>query len=204
MHEGFHAAEVLASRGGIACFVLKNRLQSSGYRFDVEGLADMQRAIKVIRSRAEEFGVDPDKVGAAGFSAGGELVGLVADNNDPGDPAAEDPVERFSSRPDFQALIYPGKSRRVIQPNENSPPAFMAAGYGDRPDISIGLAEAYLRFKEVGIEAELHMYANTGHGFGIRPEREGMSHQEWTTQLISFLRQADIIESAGGDSDDNP
>lgn len=195
MHEGIHAAEVLAEKG-IATFILKNRLQSgdAGYKFDVEGLADMARAIRVVRSRAADFGVDPAKIGAGGFSAGGELAALVADRNSPGDPAAADPVERVSSRPDFQALIYPGKSRQVIQPTPESPPAFMAAGFGDREDISVGLAEAYLRFKKAGVQAELHMYANTGHGFGIRPERVGMSHQEWTTQLVSFLKQAGMIK----------
>lgn len=195
MHEGILAAQVLAEKG-IATFVLKNRLQSgdAGYKFDVEGLADMARAIRVVRSRAAEFGVDPKKVGAGGFSAGGELAALVADRNGPGDPASADPVERVSSRPDFQALIYPGKSRQVIQPTPASPPAFLAAGFGDREDISVGLAEAYLRFKKAGVQAELHMYANTGHGFGIRPERVGMSHQEWTTQLVSFLKQGGMIK----------
>src|SRR5688572_3831906 len=196
MHEGIHAAQVLAEKG-IATFVLKNRLQSgdAGYKFDVHGLADMARAIRVVRSRAAEYGVDPKKIGAGGFSAGGELAGLVADRNDAGDPAATDPVERVSSRPDFQALIYPGKSRQVIMPTASSPPAFLAGGYGDREDISVGLAEAYLRFKKAGVQAELHMYANTGHGFGIRPERVGMSHQEWTTQLVSFLKQGGMIQS---------
>ena len=177
---------------GIAAFVLKNRLQSSGYKFDVEGLADMQRAIRVVRSRAAEWGVDPNKIGASGFSAGGELAELVALRYDPGTPDAADPVERFSSRPDFQALIYPGKSQ-LIQPVAGSPPAFLAAGYDDRPDISTGLAEAYLRFKKAGVQAELHMYAKIGHGFGLRPERAGQSHQEWPVQLVSFLRQIGMI-----------
>jgi acetyl esterase/lipase len=195
MHEGMNAAQVLSEKG-IATFVLKNRLQSgdAGYKFDKEGLADMARAIRVVRSRAAEFGVDPKKIGAGGFSAGGELAALVADRNDPGKPDAADPVERVSSRPDFQALIYPGKSRHVIQPTPSSPPAFLAAGFGDREDISVGLAEAYLRFKKAGVQAELHMYANTGHGFGIRPERAGQSHQEWTTQLVSFLKQGGMIK----------
>ncbi len=192
MHEGFNPAQVLVEKG-IAAFVLKNRLQSSGYKFDVEGLADMQRAIRVVRSRAAEWGVDPNKIGAAGFSAGGELAELVALRHDAGNPDAADPVEKFSSRPDFQVLIYPGKSN-LIQPVEGSPPAFMAAGYDDRPDISIGLAEAYLRFKKVGVPAELHMYAKTGHGFGIRPERGWQSHQEWPAQLVSFLKQNGIIK----------
>jgi hypothetical protein len=91
-------------------------------------------------------------------------------------------------------LIYPGKSN-LIQPVPESPPAFMAAGYDDRPDISIGLAEAYLRFKKVGVQAELHMYAKTGHGFGVRPERGWQSHQEWPIHLVSFLRQTGLIKS---------
>ena len=75
-----------------------------------------------------------------------------------------------------------------------SPPAFMAAGVDDRADISVGLAEAYLRFKKAGVPAELHIYAKTGHGFGLRPERAGQSHQEWPVQLISFLRQTGMIK----------
>jgi len=193
MHEGFYPAQLLASKG-IATFVLKNRLQSSGYKFDVEGLADMARAIRVVRSRAEEWGVKPNAIGAGGFSAGGELAELVAIRNDPGNPQAVDPVDKLSSRPDFQALIYPGKSQ-LIQPTAESPIAFMAAGNDDRDDISIGLAEAYLRFKKVGVKAELHLYANTGHGFGIRPERAGQSHQEWPNQLISFLTMAKMIDA---------
>ena len=192
MHEGFNPAQILVEQG-IAVFVLKNRLQSSGYTFDGEGLADMQRAIRLVRSRAAEWGVDPAKVGAGGFSAGGELAELVALRHDPGIPDAADMVERQSSRPDFQVLIYPGKSP-LIQPVAGSPPAFMAAGFEDRPDISVGLAEAYLRFKKAGVQAELHIYAKTGHGFGIRPERAGQSHQAWPVQLISFLRQLGLIK----------
>ena len=192
MHEGFNPAQVLADKG-IAVFVLKNRLQSSGYKFDVEGLADMQRAIRTVRSRAAEWGIDPAKIGASGFSAGGELAELAALRHDAGNPAATDPIDRVSSRPDFQALIYPGKSQ-LIQPVTDSPPAFLAAGFNDRADISTGLAEAYLRFRKVGVQAELHMYANVGHGFGLRPDRPWQSHSEWPAHLVSFLRQAGLIK----------
>ena len=87
MHEGVNPALALNEKG-IAVFILKNRLQSSGYTFDVEGLADMQRAIRTVRSRAAEWGVDPAKIGAAGFSAGGELAALAALRNDAGKPDA--------------------------------------------------------------------------------------------------------------------
>ena len=118
----------------------------------------MQRAIKVVRSRAAEWGINPNRVGAMGFSAGGELAERVALKYDDGDPSATDPIEKFGCKPAFQALIYPGTSN-LIQPVADSPPAFMAAGYNDRPDISVGLAEAYLRFKKVNVPAELHLYA---------------------------------------------
>jgi acetyl esterase/lipase len=192
MHEGYNPAQALNEKG-IAVFVLKNRLQSSAYRFDVEGLADMQRALKVVRSRASEWGVDPAKIGAGGFSAGGELAELVALRHDLGLAEVADPIERLSSRPDFQVLIYPGKSQ-LIQPEPGSPPAFMAAGNDDRPDISIGLAEAYLRFKKAGVPAELHLYAKVGHGFGVRPARAAESHAQWPAQLLSFLRQTGLIK----------
>ena len=93
----------------------------------------------------------------------------------------------------FRCSIYPGKSH-LIQPVAGTPPAFMAAGYDDRPDISTGLAEAYLRFKKAGVQAELHMYAKVGHGFGLRPERAGQSQQEWPVQFVSFLRQTGMIK----------
>ena len=156
----------------------------------------MQRAIRVVRSRAAEWGLDAAKIGAAGFSAGGELVALAALRHDPGRADASDPVERVSSRPDFQVLIYPGKSH-LIQPVAGSPPAFLAAGYDDRPDISTGLAEAYLRFKKAGVQAELHMFAKVGHGFGVRPERAGQSQAVWPAQLVTFLRQMGLITKAG-------
>jgi acetyl esterase/lipase len=168
-HEGYNVAEWLAERG-IAAFVLKHRLAreaDSTYRIEVESLADTQRAMRLIRSRAQEWNIDPGRVGALGFSAGGELVSLAATRYDAGKPDSSDPIERQRSRPDFQALIYPGRSAD-IQPTKDSPPAFLACAYDDRTDISEGLAEVYLRFKRAGVPAELHVYGSGGHGFGLR------------------------------------
>jgi endo-1,4-beta-xylanase len=168
-HEGYHVAAWLRDRG-IAAFVLKHRLAreaASTYKIDVESFADTARAIRLIRSRAKEWNIDPAHVGALGFSAGGELVTLASTRFDGGNPAATDPVEQHSSKLDFQALIYPGRSGD-IQPTKDSPPVFMAAAYNDRQDISEGLAEAYLRFKRAGVPAELHIYGSGGHGFGLR------------------------------------
>lgn len=168
-HEGYNVAEWLRGRG-IAAFVLKHRLArepGSTYRIDVEALADAKRAMRMIRSRASEWGIDPARVGAMGFSAGGELVAMVATRDVKGDPAAADPIDRESARPDFQALIYPGRSGD-IRPDAQTSPAFLAAAYDDRQDIAEGLAEVYLRMKRAGVPAELHMYGSGGHGFGVR------------------------------------
>ena len=194
-NEGLLPARML-NRIGVTAFVLKYRLahgpDSAGYSVARDGAADLRRAVRWVRAHAAEYGVDPQRVGVMGFSAGGELVSLVADNPEPPQRGKTDALDRHGARPDFQVLVYPGKSH-LIQPVAGSPPAFLAAGFDDRPDISSGLAEAYLRFRKAGVQAELHMYANVGHGFGVRPERAGQSQQEWTTQLVAFLRQAKMI-----------
>lgn len=173
-HEGYNAAQWLSERG-VAAFVLKNRLAketNSTYKIDVEALADTQRAVRLVRSRAKEWGINPQSVGVMGFSAGGELAALVSARFDSGKEGAADVVEQESCKPDFQALIYPGRSRD-IQPTKGAPPVFLACGYSDRQDISEGLAELYLRFKKAGVPAELHIYSAAGHGFGVRSTTKG-------------------------------
>ena len=172
-HEGYNVAEGLSERG-IAAFVLKHRLAretNSTYKIELESLADTQRAMRLIRSRAEEWNINPARVGAIGFSAGGELVNLVCARFDEGKADASDPIERQNCRPNFQALIYPGRSGD-IQPMTNFPPVFLACSYTDRKDISEGLAEVYLRFKRAGVPAELHIYSTGGHGFGLRASNQ--------------------------------
>ena len=173
-HEGAFVAEWLAAHG-IAAFVLKHRLareEGSTYTIERDALADTQRAMRLIRSRAAEWGVDPARLGAMGFSAGGELVALAWMRPSEGAAEAADPIERQSARPAFQGLIYPGRSGDVV-PVKDTPPAFLACGEKDRQDIAEGLAEMYLRFKRAGVSAELHVYAGVGHGFGLRPSMKG-------------------------------
>ncbi len=173
-HEGCNVAQWLAERG-IAAFVLKHRLareEGSTYTIEGDALPDTQRALRLIRSRAGEWGIDPARLGAIGFSAGGELVALSAMRPGEGKSDAPDAIDRQNSRPAFQALIYPGRSGD-IQPEKGAPPAFLACSMNDRKDISDGLAETYLRFKRIGASAELHIYASGGHGFGLRAGMTG-------------------------------
>lgn len=193
-HEGGALAEWFA-RHGIAAFVLKYRLArepGSTYTIQDHAMADARRAIRMVRTRAAEWGIRPDHIGIMGFSAGGELAAFAAMQSDAGKKDAADVIERASSRPDFQALIYPGTSG-LFSAEKGMPPLFIACGYSDRPDIAEGMATLYLKYKKAGVPAELHIYSNAGHGFGFR---EGTTtaagawpyrFREWLvdTQLLS-------------------
>jgi len=206
-HEGHNVARWLSDRG-IAAFVLKYRLAretNSTYTVDDHAVPDMQRAIRLVRRRAAEWHIATNRIGVMGFSAGGEVAFLASqrfDTNMPLTPSlspsdgkrvAEGRVRGQSSRPDFQALIYPGRLLR-IEPGTNSPPAFLVCGYQDRPDISEGLASVYLKFKQLKVPAELHIYAGSGHGFGLRandPKPAGkwiQRFEEWLADS-GFLNQ---------------
>ena len=110
---------------------------------------------------------------------------------DPGASDAADAVDRQSSRPDFQALIYPGNSRQ-IEPLTNSPPAFLACGGNDRPDISEGLATVYLKFKQAKVPVELHIFAGVGHGFGVRASNTGPV-SKWLDRFDEWLEQSGFL-----------
>jgi acetyl esterase/lipase len=173
-HEGYAVAEWLSDHG-IAGFVLKYRLAlETGSTYTVEGteLQDMQRAIRLVRSRAAEWGLDPGRIGVMGFSAGGELAAFAATRPGDRNPAASDPIDRLSAVPAFQALLYPAIPHDLpLTPK--TPPAFLACGEDDRRDIAEGVPELYLSMKRLGIPSELHVFAHVGHGFGIRASNAG-------------------------------
>ena len=193
-HEGFNEAKWLSDHG-VAAFVLKYRLardSNSTYTIDKDELADIQRAIRLVRSRAKEWGIDTAKIGVMGFSAGGEVAALSAMRFDNGNTGAADPIDRIHSRPAFQALIYPGGTGRyeVVQ---NAPPVFLVAGYGDRDDIAIGLAEVYLKYKKAKVPAELHIYSNAGHGFGMRQRSTG-AVAGWMDRFYDWLNDREFLK----------
>lgn len=193
-HEGYTLAEWLAERG-IAAFVLKYRLArepGSPYTVDEHAMADTRRALRIIRHRAGEWNIQPSRIGILGFSAGGELAALAAMNPEPGNAAAPDPTDHQSSRPDFQVLIYPGSSNRFTA-TTGMPPVFIACGADDRPDISKGMASLYLKYKEAGVPAELHIYARTGHGFGFRAD-DATPAGAWTERLTEWLAHLDLLD----------
>lgn len=191
-HEGTNVAERL-NQHGITVFMLKHRLareEGSAYTILDHAVPDAQRAMRLIRSRAAEWSIDPAKLGAIGFSAGGELVAQISMKPGLGAPDAADPIDRGDARPAYQALIYPGRSVDII-PVKGAPPAFLCAGWHDRQDISEGLAEVYLRFKRAEVAAELIMYAHAGHGFGVRPDDRSEAAQ-WPERFVEWLVQSKL------------
>jgi endo-1,4-beta-xylanase len=171
-HEGYRVADWL-NQHGIAAFVLKYRLQNdpgSGYTTEGHSLPDIQRAIRLVRSRAAEWSVDPNRVGVMGFSAGGALAGLAGSRYD--DPVKNpvDDIDKLSAKPAFMALIYGTPFGGVMASQaklpSNMPPVFLAAGGDD--GISASYPEVYRKLKDAGVSVELHLYAGVGHGFGMR------------------------------------
>lgn len=186
-HEGYNVARWLSGHG-VAAFVLKYRLaREPGSPYTIEGsaLPDLQRAIRLVRHHAAEWGLDPERVGVMGFSAGGELAALASTRYDGGTSSAADPVERESSRPAFQALLYPAIPHDM-RLSKQTPPAFLACGEDDRQDVAQGLPELYLALKRAGVSAELHVYAGVGHGFGMR-ESNGPAVSGWPQLFLEFL-----------------
>ena len=114
---------------------------------------------------------------------------MASTRYDSGGATAADPIDRESSKPDFQALIYPGLPQdENAKLSKDSPPAFFLCGEDDRIDISQGLPELYLAFKRVGVSAELHIFAGIGHGFGLRDSNRG-SAARWLELFYGWLGQ---------------
>jgi len=195
--EGTYVAEYLNSIG-VAGLVLKYRLAreaGSTYKVD-DAVADAQRAIRLIRSRAEEWHVNPARIGIMGFSAGGEVAALASTRYDAGKTDAGDPIERQSSRPDFDGLIYPGVRAENFTIPKDMPVTFMLCADNDRGP-SNALAGLYPMLKAAGIKTEVHIYASGGHGFGINPNTRNPSPvaTTWQLRLGDWLKDIGMLKA---------
>src|SRR6266576_1750419 len=186
--EGMDIAERL-NDWGVAAFVLTYRL-SPRYNDAVRTL-DGQRAIRLIRARAAEWKLDPARIGYAGFSAGSNMGRLVTASSGPGDPAAADPVDRVSSRPDFLVLVYgagratPGESLKTF------PPTFLLSAAADTGP-ALGNAQLFADMTRAGAVAEVHVYQKGRHGFGSGFSSPNFS--DWMGRLEHFLRVGGFLE----------
>lgn len=192
--EGYEVANWLNQRG-IAAFILKYRLaRSPGSHYTVEGdaLPDALRAIRTVRSRAAEWGVDPARLGFMGFSAGGEVAALAETRFDAGNDSAADPIDRLRSRPDFAIVVYPGFKHCSITVPKNAPPTFLVCADDDASHVT-ATVELYSGLEQQGVSSEMHIYSRGGHGFGLRDVHAPVS--TWPDRLSDWMADRKLIKN---------
>jgi endo-1,4-beta-xylanase len=192
-HEGHSVARWLSEQG-IAAFVLKYRLArepGSTYTIDGDEMADARRALRLVRSRAGEWGLAPDAIGVIGFSAGSQLASRMGAVYDAGQAGAADPIERQSSRPDFMGLVY-GAFPEQMNLSDKTPPAFLLVGERDQPTLTEAYAKQYVAMRTANAPVELHILSGAGHGFGIRP-RNPANVNGWPSMFRNWLESSGFL-----------
>lgn len=211
-HEGKDYALFLNSLG-IAAFVLEYRLGQFGYRHPAM-LLDAARALRTVRHRAQEWGVDPGRIGVMGSSAGGHLASTLMTHYDAGDPNAGDPIDRVSSRPDFGILCYavislvdyghrgsadnllgadaPEAKRRELSNDlsvtKDTPPCFLwHTAEDDAVPVENSIAYA-MALRKAKVPFELHVFEKGGHGMGLADQPPFAKAHPWAKDLAHWLR----------------
>lgn len=191
--EGLRAAPFFTELG-VTVGVLKYRLfREEGSPYTIEHPAeDVTRAMRKIRAMADELQVEVDRIGIMGFSAGGEVVNMVAFQALPGDPASDDSVEQQSATPDFHIQIYPGPLGVPDSVEQAAPPAFLLAANHDEccSEPIFLLLKAY---RKAGADVEAHFYAKDGHAFNMGTRSEFQSIQNWPDRLEDWLVDHDFF-----------
>ncbi len=206
--EGTDACAWLTARG-VTCVLAKYRVPRSDDHYDSScdchrtpkvrrALQDAQRTIRLVRANAHRLRVDPQKIGALGFSAGGYLVAETSNKFAPAYTPV-DAVDRVSSRPDFAMAIYPGHIWRgdgwdmdpSLHVTANTPPTFIVQAWDDKVDgIRQSLIYAHA-LEDAGVAAEVHLFAKGGHAFGLRST--GHPVDQWPTLAEGWLREIGIL-----------
>ncbi len=202
--EGTEVADWLNSIG-VTGIVLKYRVPRRKDREKhLAPLQDAQRAMSLVRQQADQWGIAKDRIGILGFSAGGHLAATASTNFDQRAYEAIDDTDKISCRPDFTVLVYPayltGEGANAsnsglapeIRVSDKTPPTFFAHAGDDRigPENSITM---YLALKQAGVPAELHVYGNGGHGFGLRPSEHPCS--TWPQRCEQWMRSRGLLSA---------
>jgi acetyl esterase/lipase len=217
-HEGKAIADWMNSVG-VTAFVLRYRL---GPRYHHPApLQDVQRAIRIVRTRAAEWKLDPKRIGVIGFSAGGHLASSVSTHFDAGDPAAQDPVDQQSCRPDFAILCYPvitmtepwmhkGSKRNLLgedpdpkladslssdkQITAQTPPTFLFHTADDAGVPVENSVHYFLALRKAKVPAEMHLFEHGQHGVGLAPKDPALS--KWPAICEAWLRVRGVLPAA--------
>lgn len=195
--EGQDPAEFLSGLG-LAAFALKHRLAreaGSTYSIERDARADAYRALRLVRSRAAEWHLDPKRIGIMGFSAGGEVVGLVAFDSGDGDPAAADAIDRLNGRPDFAIFIYPGPLAVPESVPATAPPAFLLAATDD-PCCAAPTVRLLEQYRAAGVPVEAHIFQKGGHGFNMGQRSTLTAVHTWPQRLADWLSDSGLLTAA--------
>lgn len=208
--EGTEVCDWLTARG-VTCVVLKYRVPSLPYdwhcncrphnlQIPVQALTDAQRALRLVRANAAQWHVDPHKIGVLGFSAGGFLVAEASTQYKRHLYAPVDDADKESARPDFALAIYPGhltlddgKLNKNVPVTSDTPPTFILQAEDDHVD---GVEQALVYFtalKDANVPAEMHLYAQGGHAFGLRPTANPITH--WTALADTWMQTIGMVPS---------
>jgi acetyl esterase/lipase len=200
-HEGSELALWFRERGFVAG-VLQHRCPTNKlpkpWDFPAQ---DTQRAISLVRTKAADLGVQPDRVGLFGFSAGGQVALIAATNDDARLYPVADDVDKTSCRPDFLMLCYPWKiladnSLTELKPEihitANTPPTFLAQANDDGGSLAEGSTLAFLALRKAKVPAEIHIYSTGGHGFGLRPNAT-QAPGDWPGRLDLWLKARGLL-----------
>ncbi|KRG44555.1 xylanase [Stenotrophomonas pictorum JCM 9942] len=211
--EGTALVPAFVEQGGMTLFVLRYRLPGEGRADREAALADAQRALRLIRHRAGDWGIDPRRIGVMGFSAGGHLAARLGNGFDTPVYPATDAIDTVSARPDFQLLVYPvidmegpdshaGSRERLLggadtpalrqrysmqqQVSASTPPTFVLHAADDEV-VPVGNSLLfYHRLQQAGIPSEMHLFPRGGHGFGTRGTA-GLTTAVWPQLALAWI-----------------
>lgn len=184
--EGIEPAEFLASKGYVAVAVKYRLFREPGSLTTfADTKVDSYRAMRTVRANAAEWGIDPNRVGALGFSAGGENVFSIAFDSGAGDPNAADKIDRENGKPNFIMQVYPGPLGVPETIPADAPPAFMIVANDDGlANVVLGVASKYRAAKA---PIEVHLLAQGGHGFNMGNRSKLVSVNTWPNRMVEWL-----------------
>jgi acetyl esterase/lipase len=197
--EGRQTAQFLNSLG-VTAFVLKYRLpnqEGSPYKI-THVQQDAMRAVRMVRSRAAEFGLDPGRVGMLGFSAGGAVAMIAGYDRGLGDSHALDPIDRLNSQPNFLMLVYPGGGlypgghlpKRLLA---DTPPTFLLCANDDEYECDVSTVELLEKYRAAKVPVELHLLARGKHAFNMGNRSTYLSVQHWPQRLADWLADSGYL-----------
>lgn len=196
--EGLEVAEWFNSIG-VTAFVLKYRTPTGDRKESwLAPAQDAQRAIRVVRGRAAEWGLSPDRIGLLGFSAGGSAAANAAIKSESKLYDGTDKLDQISCRPDFVTLVYPaylvnaqGELKPDLVVSRETPPMFLAHAFNDGVTCENSL-QLFLALKKAGVASDLHIYSAGGHGFGLRASDQVAS--TWPKRCEDWLRSRGLLQ----------